>query len=896
MGLFTIDRTINFEEGKVKKVLNIIYSSNDDNEIENKMLEQQIVNLRENTEQHGFFRRRWTTFLKDFCLYNYPNITELGKLYMNDSLTTKEVTLLVLVKRTVNINDELIRPLELILNVSKALSDNNLDFEITQKEFENALSHYKTNNYYEVNNIISVISKMRTDSSFEGELSTEPCHFDIWRNLLRTAGISSSNNNIKVDCNQPIVRYIMNYYNDVPAANHNNYDFNDDFIRYIEFPTLIDPNGEVTFERTGYREFYPSIIYNYLFNMSINRIEKEILNQNQHGTVPFRILNGFNISTNTSDTVRNKELYSCFKGYENIIVNKLRNTSNKTYRFIADNISTFLLAKYVDDEDLSIIERFRKFYINNIDEIKSREKVAPKELKEEFLNKYPIEVFKTMKLEEYSLGLGDPNTFCREVEHGTYKTYGVSCNMDPNGSGHWGIYYSKDEETGEQYYKDLNNKRIDNPHEYWEKFRTDLYEFLINLANENPKFSDSYPMLKDMSKTLAKLCFMYYPNKFMNFVTKGTLQDIFKVFELEYDASTTADQLSYELNSYIRENVPEAKDEMSEYISGVLWAFKESQIKEETVESTNNNVKLTDGFNKIYYGAPGCGKSHLVKEKYCKDDDKYERITFHQEYTNGDFVGQIRPIVENDIIKYDFVEGPLTRILKKAFTPGNEGNMYYLIIEELNRGNAPAIFGDVFQLLDRDKLTGNSEYPIDNDDMSKAIYGEKGKKIYIPGNVSIIATMNSSDQNVFVLDTAFKRRWEWVKISNKFSDKEDEYTTKLAEMLIPGTYMSWQDFIDTINNEILDEKYGSNGEDKQLGIYFVDDKILSLEFTDDSEKKKQFAEKIFMYLWEDVVKYGRGDMFTNPSTLDALVDDYIRDGLKVFNKGIFPSSEEAKDE
>ena len=193
MGLFTIDRTINFEEGKVKKVLNIIYSSNDDNEIENKMLEQQIVTLRENTEQHGFFRRRWTTFLKDFCLYNYPNITELGKLYMNDSLTTKEVTLLVLVKRTVNINDELIRPLELILNVSKALSDNNLDFEITQAEFENALSHYKTDNYYEVDNIISVINKMRTDSSFEGELPTDPCHFDIWRNLLRTAGISSSN-------------------------------------------------------------------------------------------------------------------------------------------------------------------------------------------------------------------------------------------------------------------------------------------------------------------------------------------------------------------------------------------------------------------------------------------------------------------------------------------------------------------------------------------------------------------------------------------------------------------------------------------------------------------------------------------------------------------------------
>ena len=218
--------------------------------------------------------------------------------------------------------------------------------------------------------------------------------------------------------------------------------------------------------------------------------------------------------------------------------------------------------------------------------------------------------------------------------------------------------------------------------------------------------------------------------------------------------------------------------------------------------------------------------------------------------------------------------------------------MYYLIIEELNRGNAPAIFGDVFQLLDRDKLTGNSEYPIDNDYMSKAIYGKKGKKIYIPGNVSIIATMNTNDQNVFVLDTAFKRRWEWVKISNKFEDriKEDptNYTKEIAEMYVPVLNMQWKDFVEKLNIEILDKKYGENGEDKQLGVYFVDKSLLSVENVDVSsyEKRKKFAEKVLMYLWEDVAKYNKEGMFNDYDTLDDLLDDFINNYKNVFKDGI----------
>jgi len=133
-----------------------------------------------------------------------------------------------------------------------------------------------------------------------------------------------------------------------------------------------------------------------------------------------------------------------------------------------------------------------------------------------------------------------------------------------------------------------------------------------------------------------------------------------------------------------------------------------------------------------------------------------ERIIFHPDYTYSDFVGQILPRVNEDSsVSYEFTPGPFTNILKKAYL--NPEKEYFLIIEEINRGNAPAIFGDIFQLLDRNK-DGASEYEITNNDVANIIYGDKNHKVSIPSNMSILCTMNTSDQNVFTLDTAFQRR------------------------------------------------------------------------------------------------------------------------------------------
>lgn len=316
-------------------------------------------------------------------------------------------------------------------------------------------------------------------------------------------------------------------------------------------------------------------------------------------------------------------------------------------------------------------------------------------------------------------------------------------------------------------------------------------------------------------------------------------------------------------------------------------------INEIKIENRNNQV----GVNRIYYGTPGCGKSKEVENIYCKNEENYIRTTFYPDYTNSDFVGQIVPKVRDEKIYYEVEAGPFTKILYKALN--NENENYVLIIEEINRGNASAIFGDIFQLLDRDE-TGNSVYNIENNIIEqyfkqknnyKEELEDKSMKIKIPKNLSIIGTMNTSDQNVYTLDTAFKRRWELIKIRNDF--KNHEY----ANMYVPDTEVTWERFVDKINNNILDlNSFGINSEDKQIGQYFVQPKDLSVNKNSiENGNKKRFAEKVLMYLWDDVASLNRTSWFKNEyRTLDELLDGFENIGLGVF-KDIFnneTSSEE----
>lgn len=301
-----------------------------------------------------------------------------------------------------------------------------------------------------------------------------------------------------------------------------------------------------------------------------------------------------------------------------------------------------------------------------------------------------------------------------------------------------------------------------------------------------------------------------------------------------------------------------------------------------------NSIRKKGGTNIILYGVPGAGKSWTIKKEYVADFSFAERILFHPDYSYSDFVGQLLPRLNKDnIVEYEFVPGPFTNILKKAIT--DPSHMYYLIIEELNRGNAPAIFGDIFQLLDRDD-EGNSEYYITNKDIAKKVFSDENHHVFLPSNLSIICTMNTSDQNVFTLDTAFQRRWTMRLIQNIFHDEEKEIA--LAKTNILDSNVCWETFITEINKMIIENTEATSTEDKRIGTHFIKKEDLLYRYNDRKQNGK-FVEKVIKYLWDDVFKYSREVIFDVEKfkSLDEVIVFFIQGSgdkrFLIFKENIF---------
>lgn len=325
----------------------------------------------------------------------------------------------------------------------------------------------------------------------------------------------------------------------------------------------------------------------------------------------------------------------------------------------------------------------------------------------------------------------------------------------------------------------------------------------------------------------------------------------------------------------------------------------------------------------IYYGVPGCGKSKKImdlldiakqKGEITDEEKQVVRVVFHPEYTNADFVGQVMPVVKPaGGVDYDFAAGPFTRILARAYA--NPTKPYFLVIEEINRGNAAAIFGEIFQLLDRhkkgesDSVGGNlytagwSKYFVDHVDVNGKIsaeiagteYGSDEEKpavnftantaIRLPPNLSIYATMNTSDQNVFTLDNAFKRRFDSELVKNTLDGEQHKAQ---RETKIENTGVTWGTFWEKVNDLILEKNTSMiSSEDKRLGAYF----IIGEEKTDAAGDKyreisrKLFGEKVLEYLWDDAFKYKRKEIFAEScKSVESLIENFEEGGFTAIFK------------
>lgn len=339
------------------------------------------------------------------------------------------------------------------------------------------------------------------------------------------------------------------------------------------------------------------------------------------------------------------------------------------------------------------------------------------------------------------------------------------------------------------------------------------------------------------------------------FETKSEINvsDIIIAAETDYGTAFDLSEKDFSKNKFDTSGdiVVELKD---------LPSIKESLVKYEQSylngqkQAISDHQSETKGINLLIYGVPGCGKSYYVNERFCMGEYTIERTVFHPDYTNADFVGQILPVIQNGEVRYEFVAGPFTRILKEALN--NPKKKCALIVEEINRGNASAIFGPIFNLLDRNE-EGNSRYWINEPNIANYVYGEDSSEniIAIPSNLSLIATMNSSDQNVTPLDTAFQRRWTMELI---FNIKEN---CPYSNVKIYGTNVTWGIFVEAVNKKILTSLDGA--EDKRLGFFFAS--------RDELSDKNRFSKKVLKYLWDDAFRYDRKTIFN----LDLLPENSI---------------------
>lgn len=256
----------------------------------------------------------------------------------------------------------------------------------------------------------------------------------------------------------------------------------------------------------------------------------------------------------------------------------------------------------------------------------------------------------------------------------------------------------------------------------------------------------------------------------------------------------------------------------------------------------------------ILYGAPGTGKSNSIKVQLGGvPDDRIFRVTFHPDYDYAAFVGAYKPVMNGVNIAYEFRPGIFTDAYVKA---NRQNEAVYLIVDEINRGNCAAIFGDIFQLLDR--KNGVSEYPVNTDpDLQQHLIKCKvpnPDKLQLPDNLYIWATMNTSDQSLFPIDAAFKRRWQMKYVKNSTPAGSRNIT-------VNGAAFNLNDVIKKINARLMADDL----EDKEIGHYFLKDDELTPE---------ALVGKLLHYLYHDVYKpYGKPEWFNDTKFNDLFQDD-----------------------
>lgn len=502
------------------------------------------------------------------------------------------------------------------------------------------------------------------------------------------------------------------------------------------------------------------------------------------------------------------------------------------------------------DEELNNEEIFKRYYFSNIERFHEEAKIGLESINK-FIEEYPLARLKDISLEEYALGAENKKeSLSYKLEFGKYRTFlGIKGGSSDKHGVYWKNHGSDLFVAGEIYPKDVGIEK-------WDGFRSELYSYLkeYESAEEPINREKKYPLLKSMNMVLVKLLVAYYPQKFIPIANKGKLRDLLDYFEFKYENDMQTEELNFILTKSMREKFDFLKDTDSGIIGSALWHFVNEVIYADELPPMLPTAEEIDPYTKedflkkvyisenqyddivailntkkniILQGAPGVGKTYMARRLAyslmgCKDKNRIKFVQFHQSYSYEDFIEGYRPTETG----FKLEKGIFYYLCEDARKDSMKN--YYLIIDEINRGNLSKIFGELLMLIESDKR--GKEHEID------LLYSPE--RFSVPENLYIIGLMNTADRSLAIIDYALRRRFSFVQVLPAYDSPKfiEDFNNNFN-----GPYTEVMGVIKELNQDIKNDP--SLGEGFEIGhSYFC------LEKMSDGRKHDKFdVARILQY-------------------------------------------------